>query len=129
VEPQRELQAEYTVGREWTFVTIGRQPVAGMVEGDQLAGGYGVLYDIDLGLSNPTGQEARVAIAMEPAGGPARGALIVDGRVVEAAMLNRDVEAPVTKYVLAPGEARRVRIQTMPQAGSNYPVRLVVRPV
>jgi hypothetical protein len=128
LEPQRALQADYVAGQQWTFLTIGKQPVPGMRQGDELAGGYGVLYDIDLGLTNPTGQEARVEIAMEPAGGPARGALVVDGRVVETAMLSRDAEATVAKFALAPGEARRVRIQTMPQAGSNYPVRLVVRP-
>ena len=127
-DPQQQVQAQYTVGQQWAFITIGRKAASGLVEGDQLQGSYGVLYDIDLALSNPTGQEARVAIAMEPAGGPARGALVVDGRAVETAMLSRDVEASVSRYMLAPGEVRHVRIQIMPQAGSNYPVRLVARP-
>jgi len=128
-EPRKELKAQYTVGRQWAFVTIGRTPTPGMVAGDELRGGYGVIYDIDLELVNPTAQEARIALVMEPAGGPARGTVLIDGRLVEAAMLRQDVEAPLSRYALAPGEVRRVRLQTMPQAGSNYPVRLVARPV
>ncbi len=128
LDPTREVKAKYTFGQQWAFVTIGRNPVAGIITGDELRGSYGVIYDIDLELVNPTAQEARVALTMEPAGGPARGALLVDGRLMEASMLKRDVEAPVSRFLLSPGEVRHVRVQTMPQAGSNYPVRLVARP-
>ena len=34
---------------------------------------------------------------------------------------------PVTKYRLAPGEVRQVDVELFPQAGSNYPVRIVVK--
>ena len=125
---RQEVKAQYVVGREWAFVTIGDQPAAGLMAGDELRGSYGVLYDINLELVNPTAEEARVAIVMEAAGGPARGALLVDGRITEAAMLRQEVEVPVSQYRLSPGEVRRVHIQTLPQAGSNYPVRLVARP-
>jgi len=53
---------------------------------------------------------------------------LVDGHLMEASMIKRDAEAPVSRYLLSPGEVRHVRVQTMPQAGSNYPVRLVARP-
>ena len=127
--PRREVSAQYVVGREWAFVTIGDRAVAGVVEGDRLAGNYGVIYDVELDLVNPTAEPAPVLIALEPAGGPARGTVLIDGRPAEAAVLYRDSEAELARYILGPGEGRRVHIRTMPQGGSNYPVRLVARPI
>jgi len=127
-QPRREVDASYVVGREWAFVSIGDQAIAGIEEGDKLAGNYGVIYDIALELSNPTAEPATVEILMEPGGGMARGTVIVDGRFVETSLLRRDSESSVAQYTLAPGEVRTVTIQTMPQGGSNYPVRLVARP-
>ena len=66
---------------------------------------------------------------MEPAGGVARGSLLVDGRPAETPVMRNSDEAPLASYELAPGETRTVKIVTMPQAGSNYPVRLVARPI
>lgn len=127
--PTRDLEARYVVGRDWAFITIGDQAAPGLVEGDRLAGNYGVIYNITLELVNPTDQEAPVAILLEPAGGPARGFLLIDGRPVEAAVLTRDSEAELARYLLPPGQYRRVHIQTTPQSGSHYPVRLVARPI
>jgi hypothetical protein len=126
--PRREVTATYTVGGDWAFITIGDKGALGLVEGDVLPGSYGVLYDITLELINPTAEEAPVATAIESAGGPARATLLVDGRQVESAVIRANSEAVVARHLLAPGERRRVHIETMPQAGSNYPVRLVVRP-
>lgn len=128
-QPLRELKARYAVGGEWVFLTIGAQPSDGLRPGDRLPGNYGVIYDIDLELVNPTAEPARVALLLEPAGGPARGALLVDGRQVETALLKNMDEGLVARYLLDPGQSRRVRVQTMPQGGSNYPVRLVARPI
>ncbi len=127
-QPRREVRARYEVGRDWAFITIGDKAAPGLVAGDQLAGSYGVMYDIELDLANPTSEAARVAVLLEPAGGPARGALLVDGQPVETALLSKNAEGLVARYLLAPGETRRVHIQTLPQGGSNYPVRLVARP-
>jgi len=128
-QTRRTVKTKYEVGRDWAFVTIGDQPVAGLKDGDLLEGSYGVLYEIDLELSNPTSAPARVVVSLEPAGGPARGALLIDGRYAETALLKRDDEGIVARYSLAPGEVRKVHIETMPQGGSNYPVRLVARPI
>jgi len=128
-QPYREIKSRYVVGQDWTFITIGDQPAAGLVVGDVLEGSYGVLYDIDLELKNESGDTAQVVILLEPAGGPARGALLVDGRPVETTLLRNNGEGAVARYTLAPGEVRRVDIQTMPQGGSYYPVRLVARPI
>ncbi len=127
--PRRELGARYVVGREWTFVTIGNSPLPGLLEGDYLSGNYGVIYDIALDISNPTDAPASVDILLEAAGGHARAVLLVDGAPIQAAVLGPGAEARLARYELAPGEERRVRIETMPEGGSHYPVRLVARAI
>jgi len=128
-QPQRYVRERFVVGRAWTFITIGAEAAVGVAEGDRLAGSYGVIYEIELELINPTAEPARVAIMLAAPGGPARGALLIDGRLTEVAALKTHGEAEVARYSLEPGQVRRVRIETMPQAGSNYPVRLLARPV
>jgi len=128
-QPERSLTASYQVGGAWSFTTIGHQPAVGVADGDRLLGSYGVIYNLTLQLSNPLPDPVEVELVMEPAGGPARAALVVDGRVTEVAMLRNTSESPFAKYLLLPGQSRTVSITTMPQAGSNYPVRLVARPL
>ncbi|MFB3882511.1 MAG: hypothetical protein ACE149_14685 [Armatimonadota bacterium] len=125
--PRQEVNARYVVGRDWAFVTIGDQPVSGLAPGDQLAGNYGVIYDIGLELINPTDRAAVVELAMEPGGGTARAVLLIDGRPVDAGLLRGNSEARLARYVLGSGELRTIQIQTTPQGGSNYPVRLFAR--
>jgi hypothetical protein len=126
-QAHREVAARYVVGGDWAFVTIGDQPLAGQMAGDRLLGNYGLSYDINIALSNPTEEDARVVLLLEPAGGPARGSLLIDGTPVGASLIAKDSEAELARYGLAPGETREVCIQTMPEGGSHYPVRLVAR--
>jgi hypothetical protein len=128
-DPVRRLNARYQVGGHWAFITVGDEPAVGKIDDDRLPGSYGVFYEISLELSNPTDLATEVLLAMEAAGGPARGALLVDGRIIEVAMLKRDEEVSVLHYLLGPGQTRTTRILIMPEAGSNYPVRLVMRPL
>ena len=125
--PRQQIVAKYVVGRDWAFVTIGDPPVPGVDPGDQLAGNYGVIYDITLDLINPNAEPATVDLLMEAGGGAARALLMINGKPVEAAMLKRNGETRVARYVLGPGEMRSLHIETIPQGGSNYPVRLFAR--
>lgn len=128
-EVQRNLTASYQVGGAWSFTTIGHQPAVGVVDGDRLLGSYGVIYNIAIQLSNPLPDPVEVELVMEPAGGPARAAVIVDGSLKDVAMLRHTSESPFARYLLLPGQSRTVNVTTMPQAGSNYPVRIVARPL
>jgi len=123
--PQRELKARYDVGGNWAFVAIGDQPAVGLKDGDRLQGSYGVVHEVTLELANPTREPAAALLALQSGGGPARGCLLVDGRQTETPVLREGDEAALAKYHLAPGETRVVSIAIMPEAGSNYPVRLV----
>jgi hypothetical protein len=59
--------------------------------------------------------------------GPARGAFLIDGRLVEVSFRPND-ERVLWTLTIPAGQAVQVQVVTMPAAGSNYPVRLTLRP-
>jgi hypothetical protein len=119
--------AAYRVGGPWTFVSMGRQPKFND-RGIVLHGNYGVLYQFDLVLANPTSEEAEVELAVRSGGGPARGSFIISDETVETPLLRAGNEHVLARWTLAPAAERQVQVLSMPQSGSNYPVTLIMRP-
>ena len=126
--PQKTITASYTVGEHWTWIPIGKYAIPGTLEGEQLKGNYGVLYRIQIELSNPTRKTEEVELAFAAGVEPARAVLMLDGRVVETGMMVANAEQRITTYHLRPGQTRTISIETMPQAASSYPVSLILRP-
>jgi hypothetical protein len=127
--PTKKLTTSYSVGGTWAFVSIGREAIASGASSEvKLLGNYGVTYEIDAALENPGAAPARVRVLFEPSAGLAGGVFYVDGRPVEIPQTNIPNEPLLAEYTLAPGEKRTVKIQTVPLSGSNYPVRVIVRP-
>jgi hypothetical protein len=125
--PRKELQARYRVGERWTFIPVGKRPIAAQGAARALDGNYGVVYDIGLSLENPTNEERRVEIALSPDAGDARGVFWIEGQFVEAPALSPPGDAVLASFRLGPGESRQIPIRTLPVAGSAYPARIVVR--
>jgi hypothetical protein len=124
--PQKTLEASYKVGGNWAFMRLGDDPLS---DGSKtLAGNYGVIYQVRITMENPTRAAADVEIALSASAGLARGVFLVDGGEVEAPLLRAYQEARIARFVLNPGATRVVKVRTLPQSGSNYPVRLMVRP-
>lgn len=121
-----EMQASFTTGSPWQFIRLGHVPAAND-EGKLLHGNYGVLYWVDVQVSNPMSEEAPVELAAHAPGGAARMVLLLDGQLVDTPLLNPTTYYVIHRWVLKAGENRRVVIGTMPQAGSNYPVALILR--
>src|SRR5438034_5546464 len=126
--PRRVLEASYTVGRNWTFVRLGKKAKvtahpAG--EGPILDGDYGVLYDISVRIDNPTAEARTVKLMLAPDAGGARGVFLVEGKWIEAPHVSPPSEFELAKFVLSPQEHRVVNIRTLPVGGSAYPVTLV----
>lgn len=127
--PRMVIAARYDVGGRWAFVSIGRVPLHAAGGGTQrLDGNYGVFYEIEFTLSNPTDKPANARLLFEPAAGLAGGVFLVDGQFVEIPQIRPPVESLLGRYALAPGETRVVRVKTLPLSGSNYPIRLAVQP-
>ena len=88
-------------------------PFTDSSEGDVLGRARGAL---------PQGQPTRSA-------GWARGAFLIDGRLVEAGLATSPQEVRLAQFRLRPGERRRVMVSTLPCGGSSYPVWLVARSI
>jgi hypothetical protein len=124
----KEFTARYTLGGRWLFLDIGQAPVARIDGQGHLHGDYGVMYSVDIELVNPLPTTQRVMLALAPRGGWARGAFLVDGRVVEIGAGYPPTECPIATVRLEPGETKRVTVATFPAGGSSYPAWLVARP-
>ncbi len=127
-DPQKALKAEYRAGERWTFLSVGRSPIKGVDGERRLEGNFGVFYDIELTLENPTDKAAPAQIVFEPSAGLAGGIFLMDGRPVEIPQADLPAEITLARYTLPPGAKQTVHIKTLPLSGSNYPIRLTVRP-
>lgn len=126
-KPGKQLSAKYSVGGNFVFMPIGRTPIAAAEGAEVLAGNYGVFYNIDLALENPTKATSDVNLVFEAAGGMAGAVFEIDGRRVEIPRLAGSGEQTLLTYRMEPGARKSVRVRTMPLSGSNYPVKLIVR--
>ena len=129
-EPTKKVAVKYEVGGRWTFVPIGRTPLTAASEVKQeLQGNYGVFYDVDFSLENPTDTAAAARIVFEPSAGMAGGIFeVAGGKTITIPQTNMPSETEIAAYNLAPGEKKTVRVRTIPLSGSNYPANLIARP-
>lgn len=124
--PKLFKEYEYVVDSKWCFIGIGDDPLLSG-EGRKLLGNYGVIYDINLKIVNPTPYFKRVKLYFSPAGGPSQGIFLIDGKLKITKLLNHENEEEIENFLLKPHQKKIVQIKTMPLAGMNYPVRIVVR--
>ncbi len=94
--------------------------------GERLQGNYGVMYTYTVRASNPTADPAPVALVMHAVGGQARGTFLVGDRLIDGPTVQPNAPRVLTTLRLGPGAHRSLRIATMPESGSNYPVRLTL---
>ena len=125
--PVKTVEADYAVGERWAFIPIGKHALYDSNAQKKLDGNYGVTYDINVRIENPTGETKKVSVLFDPSAGLASGVFIIDGKFVLIKYAQPPSEVPLASYRLKPGEIRDVRILTVPLAGSNYPATLVVR--
>lgn len=121
------LEATYVVGQRWQFIRIGERAVPNHNEQRRLAGNYGVLYEVRVEIVNPTDKVRDVEIAFEPSAGEAGGVFAIGGEVRGVPRLFPPREFAITRIRLQPGQRRNLTLRTIPLAGSNYPVTLMVR--
>ncbi len=122
------VEATYSnhAGGKYTYINLGDEPfVTDAQTSERSPGNFGTVYRIRLVLTNPTPEPQEVNLGFQGRGGPARGLVFVDDRLVETAMAGQ-TPLPLAKWTLEPGEKREVYLETFPQSGSNYPVSLVV---
>ena len=108
---------------------IGQIPLPNLLEGQALGGDYGVLQQITVRMVNNDPHNARdVALYANPRGGGATGTFVIDRVLVQAHQMAAFGRYKLREYTIPPGSFVRTEITTMPEAGSSYPLRLIVGP-
>jgi hypothetical protein len=126
-KPSVSLTAKHSVGGRWGFFSVGRSPISATDSSQVLEGNYGVFYDIQLTLDNPTSAPADVRLIFEPAGGMAGAVFLIDGQRKEIPQTNMPTETILATFRLAPGARKTIPVRTLPLSGSNYPINLIVK--
>ncbi len=110
-------------------IPIGQIPLPNTVEGQTLAGDYGVLQSVTVRIVNNDPHNARqIALYASPRGGRATGTFVIDRVLVQAHALPAFGHYKLRQYTIPPGSFIRTEIVTMPEGGSSYPVRLILAP-
>lgn len=123
-----ETEATHVLGGPFAYLEYGGEPYVQDVErGHPSYGNFGTVYRTRLILVNPHSDTRTATVGFASAGGAARGVLSIDRQLFDLPMGTTGDGLPVKTYELAPGEERQVDIELFPQAGSNYPIRVVVK--
>lgn len=133
---QRGAFVRPQIGRTVTYA-VGGPPAAMVLAADAdllhegqtgtlLQGNYGVVYRFDVNLDNPTETPATAALVLHADGGQARGTFLIDDQIVESPLVQPNAPQVIYTTPLRPQTRRSLRILTIPESGSNYPVRLTL---
>ncbi|MGC4046580.1 MAG: hypothetical protein QM758_22540 [Armatimonas sp.] len=121
-------QETFTIGGPWRFLDLGKNAPASLTERERrLHGDYGLTYEVEVELINPTAQEKSGRFVFDAAAGLAAGAFFIDDEPVLIPQTDHQREVTLRKFALPANSRRKVRIETVPLSGSNYPARLIVR--
>jgi len=128
-EPFRDVRLDYEVGGRFGFTRIGDSPIVNSTSNTSLQGNFGVIYDIQGTLTNPTPSPAEVELLFEASAGYGSGLFVLNGEIVRIGLIDPKREIVLASIKLPPGGSKPLRIQTIPLSGANYPVTLIVRPI
>ncbi len=118
----------WRVDEEYLELLVGQLPLPNHLQGQALAGDYGVLQSFVVNVENPMGSPQAIAIYENPRGGRATGTYLIDGVLVQSHQVPPYSRYKVRQYIVPAHGFVRVTIVTMPEAGSSLPLRLVFAP-
>jgi len=133
---QRGAFVRPQIGRTMTY-SVGGPPAIMVLAADDdllhegqtgalLQGNYGVVYRFNVDLVNPTSSPATAQLVLHADGGQARGTFVIGDQIVESQLVQPNAPQVVATFPLRPQTRRTIRILTLPESGSNYPVRLIL---
>jgi hypothetical protein len=122
--PTFYFNTDYDVDGDDLDIPIGQLPLPNLRQGEALSGDYGVEQVVEVVISNMTRGPKAIALYANPRGGRATGTFIIDGTLVQAHALAAFSRFKIWQETIKPGTFRRIRIVTMPEGGSSYPLRL-----
>lgn len=126
--PEFHYATQWNVNGEYLELPIGQIPLPNDLQGEALAGDYGVLQSFVVTVQNPTSSPQAIAIYENPRGGRATATYLIDGVLVQSHQVPPFSRYKVRQYVVPARGFVRVTIVTTPEAGSSYPLRLIFAP-
>lgn len=124
--PKEVMDATYTVGKQWAFIRLGKNPIKHETL-DKSLFAFGITYDVNAALVNPSDEDRRVEVLFEATAGPAAGVFLLDGKYAEVKRLGPPDERVIGSYLVRAGNTRNVHIRTIPLSGSAYPATIIIR--
>jgi Pilus formation protein N terminal region len=118
----------YDVDGDDLDITIGQLPLPNLRQGEALSGDYGVEQSVSVVIVNRTRAPRSIALYANPRGGRATGTFLIDGTLVQAHALAAFSRFKLWQERINAGTFRRIKIVTMPEGGSSYPLRLTFAP-
>jgi len=118
----------YDVDGEDLDIAIGQLPLPNLRQGEALSGDYGVEQSVTVVVVNMTRAPRSIALYANPRGGRATGTFLIDGTLVQAHALAAFSRFKIWQERINAGTFRRIKIVTMPEGGSSYPLRLTFAP-
>lgn len=126
--PEFHLFTQWSVNAPYLQLSIGQIPVPNTIQGEALAGDYGILQSFVVNVQNPNPRPQAIAIYENPRGGRATGTYIIDGVLVQSHQVPAFSRYKVRQYVVPAKGFVRVTIVTMAEGGSSYPLNLIFAP-
>ncbi|MEO7039988.1 MAG: pilus assembly protein N-terminal domain-containing protein [Candidatus Elarobacter sp.] len=109
-------------------IPIGQLPLPNLRQGEALNGDYGVEQSIRVSIVNMTRAPRAIALYANPRGGRATGTFLIDDTLVQTHALAAFSRFKIWQETINPGTFRHVRVVTMPEGGSSYPLRITFAP-
>lgn len=126
--PEFHYSTLWNTTDQYLELQMGHIPLPNLMEGQALAGDYGVLQSFVIKVQNPTSQPQPIAIYENPRGGRATGTYLIDGVLIQSHQTPPFSRYKIRQYVVPARGFVRVTIETIPDSGSSYPLRLIFAP-
>ncbi len=129
-QPYFEEWVDLTNTSEPTSVPYGISPwLIDFETGLPNTGNFGVLYRYHFVLSNKSSVGTDFELVFRPTAGPGAGSFLVDGDILEAPFAKGGIETRLGRFRVEPNSERTVDVVTLPEASSNYPAYIEMRPL
>ena len=129
-QPYFEEWVDLNGDSEEAMVPYGKSPwLIDFETGLPNTGNFGVLYRYHFVLQNNKSRDIDFEMVFVPFSGPGAGTFLVDGDILEAPFKKKGVETSLGTFRVSPGTERTVDLVTLPEASSNYPAYIYMRPV
>lgn len=129
-QPYFEEWIDLNADSEESMEPFGKSPwLIDFETGLPNTGNFGVLYRFNFVLTNNHNRDQDWDLVFVPVSGAGAGTFLVDGDILEAPFKRKGSETVLGRFRVEAGKERTVTVVTLPEASSNYPAEVYMRPV